>query len=121
MSKSNRTSALGGAVCAVALIATLAGVSLPARVQAADYPGTVIKTAMQPKRDVRAGASGYQLRCWQEGRLIVQENYLQVPPPSASDAMRMEDRDGRPVRVLETANATCLLKAVAEPRRLMRP
>lgn len=80
--------------------------------------------AMQPEAGpVVAGAprAGFELRCWQYGRLILEEHSLQLPPESASDVLRMTDAAGRPVRVLHTANATCLLKARPTPPRALRP
>lgn len=85
--------------------------------------GGMMPTAMRPKAGARmdGAARGFELRCWQEGRLILEEHFLKVPPESSADALRMNDTAGRPVRVLETANATCLLKAVPRPPRAPRP
>jgi len=106
------------------LFAALAAATLSAAVFAAparDNEGGLVKTAMQPKAAARSKTGGYELRCWQYGRLILEEHFLQPPPESASDALRMNDEAGKPVRVLETSNATCLLKAVSVPPKAIRP
>lgn len=112
-----RLAAMLGATITLALpVSTSAGTSAES--------GAVLKTAMQPKAGAgttRGERAGYELRCWQEGRLILQEHFLRAPPESAADALRLNDTAGRPVRVLETTNATCLLKAVPTPPRALRP
>lgn len=104
------------------LVAALAAIALPVGAFAApaDKDGGLVKAAIQTKPAARA-KSGYELRCWQYGRLILEEHFLQPPPESGSDALRMNDEAGKPVRVLETSNATCLLKAVSAPSKAIRP
>ncbi len=109
------TALLLGALLTVAL---WFGATPDAMADSSDSEGAIMKTAMQTKRDKH---SGYELRCWQEGRLILQENDLQAPANSAADVLRMNDRNRQRVRVLETKNATCLLKKVSAPRRMLRP
>jgi hypothetical protein len=60
---------------------------------------------------------GYQLRCWQFGRLIFEENNLSVPGEASAYALRMTDRSRSPVLLAETENATCLIKAGVEPAK----
>lgn len=110
------TALLFGALLAVALSFSA---STDAMADGSDSEGALMRTAMQTKQDARSG--GYELRCWQEGRLILQENALQAPADSSADVLRMNDRNGQRVRVLETKNATCLLKKVSAPRRMLRP
>jgi hypothetical protein len=61
----------------------------------------------------RPGAGGYTLRCWQEGRLILEEQYVSLPPivDAATTRLQVIDRHQQPVIVAETRNATCLVKA----------
>ncbi len=108
------------------LVGAILALTLPSSVRAGGHgdEGGLMNTAMEQKADARPGggaSGGYELRCWQYGRLIMEENLLQLPPESSSDALRMNDSAGRPVRVLETANATCLLKAVTKRQRALRP
>jgi hypothetical protein len=53
----------------------------------------------------------YQLRCWQHGRLVLEENEVQLPPELAAGMkLRGTDRTKRAVYLAETANATCLVR-----------
>ena len=54
----------------------------------------------------------YQVRCWQKGRLILDETGVALPADIASGAVRLRGRDRlqRPLFVVETANATCFVK-----------
>lgn len=56
---------------------------------------------------------GYTLRCWQEGRLILEEQHVSMPPrvDGASPRLQVIDRNQQPIYVAETKNATCLVKA----------
>lgn len=129
MSIFDRTGRAGAAGCGVKPTALLLGALLTAALSfgsmsgamadSSNSEGGLVKAAMQTKREKHSG--GYELRCWQEGRLILQENYLQLPADSAADVLRLNDRNGQRVRVLETKNATCLLKKVSAPRRMLRP
>lgn len=109
------------ALLGVALAMTL---SMAVRAEADAEDATLRIAAMQPEPGPAvpgAARAGFELRCWQYGRLILEEHSLQLPPESASDVLRMTDAAGRPVRVLHTANATCLLKARPTPPRVLRP
>ena len=60
----------------------------------------------------------YQIRCWQEGRLLFEENRVTLPSDNAQYGFKMAgtDRKGKPIFVAETRNATCLIRsAVDEP------
>ena len=61
----------------------------------------------------RLAPAGYTLRCWQEGRLILEEQHVRLPPlvDAASTRLQLVDRQQQPVIVAETKNATCLVKA----------
>ncbi len=58
-------------------------------------------------------AGSYTLRCWQEGRLILEEQHVTLPPgvDGASTRLQVIDRNQQPIIVAETKNATCLVKA----------
>jgi hypothetical protein len=68
----------------------------------------------------KPAAGGYTLRCWQDGRLILEEQHVSLPPivDAQSTRLHMADRQQQPVIVAETKNATCLVKArpVERPR-----
>lgn len=71
----------------------------------------------------RPGAAGYTLRCWQEGRLILEELHVSLPPivDAASTRLQVIDRHQQPIIVAETRNATCLVKAqpAVRPRAML--
>ncbi|HJV95903.1 MAG TPA: hypothetical protein VJ608_07690 [Albitalea sp.] len=63
-------------------------------------------------------AAAYQIRCWQYGRLLFEENHVMLPADSAKYGVKMAgtDRKGQPIYVAETNNATCLIRgAVDDP------
>lgn len=61
----------------------------------------------------KPAGGGYTLRCWQDGRLILEEQHVSLPPvvDAASTRLQVIDRQQQPVIVAETKNATCLVKA----------
>jgi hypothetical protein len=61
-----------------------------------------------------AGTKGLYLRCWQYGRLVVEERDLQPAVDiSAGLKLRGTDRNKQPMYLIDTGNATCLLRNVA--------
>jgi hypothetical protein len=65
----------------------------------------------------RAADTRYEMRCWQQGRLVFEQNLAELPTIDASHyALKVSgtDRDGRPVYVAETSNATCLVRKAAD-------
>jgi hypothetical protein len=59
----------------------------------------------------------YRLRCWQQGRLVIEENSIELLPAS-SVRLRATDAHRQPITVIETQNATCLVRAMpTEPGR----
>ena len=118
MSKPSEAGARGA--FAVALVAvTLLGPAVAAggvnlgkpagRIQG-PAPATVTADARRPT------TGGYQLRCWQDGRLLFEENHVALPDPSQSLRMSGTDRRGRPMYVTETRNATCLVRSAPDDR-----
>jgi len=61
---------------------------------------------------------GYLLRCWQEGKLIIEERLQSLPPTVDLSAAKLKalDADRHAVYITETHNATCLLRALAPAR-----
>jgi hypothetical protein len=93
----------------------------------ASVAGTVVDRTKQPAvRDDKADKAqgGYVLRCWQDGRLILEEQHVSLPiaPDSAQTKLQLQDRNRQPLLVAETRNATCLVRAQAPARpRSSRP
>ncbi|MGE0797046.1 MAG: hypothetical protein AB7G13_23445 [Lautropia sp.] len=66
-------------------------------------------------RPAPAASTGtYQLRCWQQGRLVFEENGVKVDVEDGgrySTKVRGTDRQGDKLVVADTRNATCLIRA----------
>jgi hypothetical protein len=75
--------------------------------------------ASAPSLATPRAAEGYQVRCWQFGRLLFEENNVAFPADTGKYGVKMSgtDRQGRPVYVAETQNATCLIRSVDDNRR----
>lgn len=107
-----------------ALPALLAALAVP--IAAAGITGKVDAappSSSQPKAKASPAAPpSYQLRCWQYGRLILEEVTRDIPSESALDVMRLHDRNGGQVLLMETNNATCLVKTAppAPPKSIAR-
>jgi hypothetical protein len=89
----------------------LAGISVPT-----DDPGAV---RAAPSEKTAKAPGGYQLRCWQEGRLLFEENHVALPVSDGAPyrvRLAATDRKGQPIYVAETSNATCLIRKAAEER-----
>jgi hypothetical protein len=65
-----------------------------------------------------AHRGAYTLRCWQEGRLILEEQHVRLPPGHdiASSKLHVMDRNNLPMYLTETRNATCIVRARAPER-----
>ena len=73
---------------------------------------------VKAKPDV-TGSINYQLRCWQYGKLIFEEDNLSPPPDTrVVYKLTLRERDARrsPVHLLETLNATCLIQPSRGPK-----
>jgi len=102
-----RTALIAVAVTA-GLLSPVAAIS--GLVQEKDAPGEGAAAKTQP---------GYLLRCWQDGKLIVEEYLYELPPTVDLTAAKLKalDTDRNAVYVTETRNATCLLRARAPERK----
>lgn len=96
--------AVGCAVLAAPVVFSEAVSEPPVRVAAAD------SKARENVAKPAANAGDYQLRCWQYGQLMFEENYLGIPADSPAFALRMTDRNRAPVYLVESGSATCLIK-----------
>ena len=67
-------------------------------------------------RDPPADA-GYQVRCWQEGRLLFEERGVELGS-STVQGLKLSGLDRRrlPVMVADTGNATCLIRRTPASR-----
>jgi hypothetical protein len=86
--------------------------------------GTVVDRTKQPVAREDRTQGGYALRCWQDGKLILEEQHVSAPiaPDSAQTKLQLQDRNRQPLYVAETRNATCLVRAQAPARaRSSRP
>jgi len=96
---------------------TIGGAAAPAPVPPAPAPAPApaLVPAPAPARPPVSGI--YQLRCWQHGRLLF-EDRINLPAEAAAYGIRMSgtDRNGRPMYVAETRNATCLVRIAPDER-----
>jgi len=82
----------------------------------------VVSAATSSDKATRAAAGAYQIRCWQQGRLLFEENQVALPADSAKYGVKMTgtDRHGKPIYVADTTNATCLIRSVEDDRAAPR-
>ena len=80
--------------------------------------GVVSDRSQGPAARVATAHGGYVLRCWQEGRLILEEQHVSAPMVSEAGAtkLHLQDRNRQSLYVAETRNATCLVRAVPPAR-----
>jgi hypothetical protein len=111
MFKPSELAAVGAAILLLMLSPLLdaarAGVATEETRSAFDAPAASAPAASAPR---------YRLRCWQEGRLVIEEHGIELP--AGSVRLRATDAHRQPLTVIETRNATCLVRAMpAEPGR----
>jgi hypothetical protein len=90
----------------------------------ASAAGTVVDRTRQPAARDDKAQGGYVLRCWQDGKLILEEQHVSAPiaPDAAQTKLQLQDRNRQPLVVAETRNATCLVRAQAPTKaRSSRP
>lgn len=102
------------AVAAVAMVALL---TVPV-VASSGVSGIESREAPQSgayQKDFK-GTYNYQMRCWQHGRLLFEQNLHDLPTEGSRYQLKVSgsDRNGRPVYVAETNNATCLIRSIAD-------
>lgn len=108
------------AILAALLWQSFPAVSLASLETTPDVPPATVQAAPRPLSAAKT-AGGYQVRCWQHGRLLFEENNVTLPADGSRYALKLSgsDGNGRPLYVAETQNATCLVRhapsAVANP------
>lgn len=62
--------------------------------------------------ETKSGEQAYQLRCWQYGRLILEENNWGMPSEMAGQVLHFKGRGEGKVALylMDYKNATCMLK-----------
>jgi hypothetical protein len=107
--RSHSVLALTGSLLAALLLplAAVAGVASIDSRNAPSVPG--VPKAMR-------GTGNLQISCWQYGRLLFEENYVTLPGDGSQPAVKINatDRNGRPLYIAETQNATCLIRGVGD-------
>lgn len=109
---------------AIVFGALVAGLPLTASAGIVETELKLAKSSAQDKgNEVKAkpdtAINNYQLRCWQYGKLIFEEDNLSLPPDTqVAYKLTLRERDARraPVHLLETLNATCLAQPSRGPR-----
>jgi hypothetical protein len=97
-------------LCVLAGVTTTTGSKEPAQ------PAAPAVQAAQTAQTAKAAA--YQMRCWQYGKLLFEENLASLPTDGSQYSLKVSgtDRKGHPVYVAETKNATCLIRHASEGR-----
>jgi hypothetical protein len=111
MSKPNEPKERGHAAVRTLALALLLPLSLSAWCGVASIDSPAPDTARPATADKPAGT--YQIRCWQLGRLLFEENNVALPTDLARQGLKLSatDRHGRPIYLTDTANATCLIRS----------
>lgn len=102
--------------------------ALAAPALAADVVPAPSKTTIAPPRDdlpaavsQRQSADSPTLRCWQEGRLVLEQGGVTYSEsPAGAHAFRRKDRNGAMVYLFDMKNGLCVLSNEAtaiEPQR----
>lgn len=96
----------------LALLVPFAASSIVSTTELKETPGAIATD----RETYPAGT--YQLRCWQFGRLLFEENHISLPLDSARFGIKLagSDRNGKPIYVVDSKTATCLLRAPIEDR-----
>jgi len=97
-----------------ALIAT--GFILPSAGTAGVAAGESAEVTVVPAPGKVDKGQSYQIRCWQFGRLLFEENSVGLPADWARYTIKIQgkDQDANGVFVAETSNATCLIRATGD-------
>jgi hypothetical protein len=114
------------ALAATAVTLMLVPPSGPARAGAVPDEARSAFDSASAARAAPPPSRHYQLRCWQRGHLVIEENYIEKPTEATmapggdgmgtSLRLRALDSRRRPMYLTETENATCLLRPMdAEP------
>jgi hypothetical protein len=111
-----RIARVAGAPLMCLLIAT--GLFVPTAGTAGVTPGESDDVTVVPAPDKEVPRPSYQVRCWQFGRLLFEENNVSLNLDGGPYTPKLQGTDGKggPVYVAETKNATCLIKPVASER-----
>ena len=88
--------------------------------------GAAIETRDAPRsgayQPAPEGPYNYQMRCWQHGRLLLEQDLRELPADERHPIRESgSDRHGQPVYVTEVGNATCLIRGVVDPGASPRP
>lgn len=100
------------AATALAMV-TLLAVPLAASSGAGSFGAGAPSRPASPSVEASAPIS-HQMRCWQRGRLLFEQNLLALPAAGTVLKISGTDREGRPVYVAETSHATCLIRSLAD-------
>jgi len=111
-----RAATSGALVTAATWLALLMPFAAVAGLSITPSGGTAGQQAPADKEVKPAGA--YQIRCWQFGKLLFEENRVSFPADGSQYSVRIggTDRNSRPIYVAETKNATCLIRSAVEER-----
>jgi hypothetical protein len=80
-------------------------------VRAAALAGITTNESLDASKAPVMATGTFQVRCWQQDRLLFEENHVSLPADSAKYGLKMSgtDRNGKPIYVAD--NATRLIRS----------
>ena len=98
-------------IAALAVLVPLTALSGITATEKSDGEPKVLER--QDQRPATGSSGTYILRCWQYGRLVFEETGVRVDfeGDANQSKMRGTDRQGLPLVVADTRNATCLIRS----------
>jgi hypothetical protein len=81
------------------------------------------KSAEKPADKAPKAGANYRIRCWQDGRLLFEQDEVALPSDLSpySVKLRGTDREGRPIYLTDSKNATCLVQLAPARERARMP
>jgi hypothetical protein len=103
-------------LCLLPLMASLVQAGITTEERKNGFDAATTAAASQPKGTL------YQVRCWQEGRLVLEENDVQFPNDLTAQGLKLrgQDKQRRPIYLADTKNATCIVRGMPSEKAPFR-
>jgi uncharacterized SAM-binding protein YcdF (DUF218 family) len=101
------TGIVAAAAFLISVVMAQTPVPRPSATAAAQMPGPGAQTRLW---------TGHQLRCWQHGRLLLDETLAQLPPDGFAPSIRLPGPEGRggAVTLFSAGTTTCMVKPASD-------